>query len=237
VNRLALPASVNRVRRDLVTVDEAEVVGVVAGEPGRTTPGRAGPVLTERADDAFAVRPSSVAVAPCHDHRSHCHGAVGVAAHDDPRTCCTGEVGSHRRRLPSRLRRRGAVAGANEQSGFSVTAQHDAAPPGRPCGPGQSQTCHDHHESTLQPRPGIPGWRRGTGHTIWPQLSVSVWDGASLRRSASRQPPERGCAVSRAGDARHILPKRRWRLPSRDSADPGGGAGTAAVVALKEAIT
>mgnify|MGYP003289501992 CR=1 FL=1 len=73
---LSLPAPVHRVRRNLVTVGEAEVVGVVAGQLGRTTLSPADPVLTERADRAFAVRPSSVAVAPCHDHRSHCHDAM-----------------------------------------------------------------------------------------------------------------------------------------------------------------
>ena len=80
------------------------------------------------------------------------------------------------------------------------------------------QTCHDHTSLRFSYAPGHPSGAAGRATTIWPQLSLSVWDAAILRRSVWRRPPpERGGAVqdlntSQVGAVRPILPARRWLL-------------------------
>jgi hypothetical protein len=76
--RLRLPAADDALGRDLVAVDEAVRVRVVAGKPGVAARGRAGPVLTERTYCRGAARPDWVAAA-CggHRHRPHYRASSG----------------------------------------------------------------------------------------------------------------------------------------------------------------
>lgn len=88
----------------------------------------------------------------------------GVAADDDPRTCCTGEVGSHGRAyppgcvdvVPSQAQTSNPECGSRHNTTLRRGADRAVL--------ASSQTCHDHHESTLQPRLGISIRRGGTGH-------------------------------------------------------------------------
>src|SRR5215212_4376669 len=67
--RLRLPAADDALGKDLVAMDEAVGVRVVAGKPGVAAQGRAGPVLTERTNCQGAARLDWVAVA----YRGHRH--------------------------------------------------------------------------------------------------------------------------------------------------------------------
>jgi hypothetical protein len=160
---LSLPAPVHRVRRNLVTVGEAEVVGVVAGQLGCTTLSPADPVLTERADRAFAVRPSSVAVAPCHDHRSHCHDAMW-AFRPRRHTCLLHRRGRLAQQAPT-LPAASASSRHRPKEGIRETDHGRARrwPPAWPYLLASPQTGHHRDQSTLRQRPRGPIPRRGSG--------------------------------------------------------------------------